>query len=78
MEARWAGEITRAAAGIKVSDGIAIMKGIGKKCKEPDDPIPLNELYDLKTLRPNQRFLDHYKKFTRIFQDMGLEYRTWD
>jgi len=78
LEARWSGEITRAAAGLKVDDGIAIMKEIGKLCTEPNDPIPLNELYDLTTLRPNQRFLDHYKKFTRIFKDMGLEYPTWD
>jgi len=79
LEARWGGEITRAAAGIKVSDGIAIIKEIAKKCEEPKDiRTPLNELYDLKTLRPTEKFLDHYKKFTRIFKDMGLDYPTWD
>ena len=78
LEARWAGEITRAAAGIKVSDGIAIIKKIANKCKTPEHPIPLNELYDLKTLRPRKEFLDHYKKFTKIFKDMGLDYPSWD
>jgi len=79
LEARWGGEITRAAAGIKVSDGIAIIKEIAKKYKEPKHaPIPLKELYDLKTLRPTKEFLDQYKKFTKIFKDMGLDYPTWD
>jgi methylamine--corrinoid protein Co-methyltransferase len=80
LEARWGGEITRAAAGIKVSDGIAIIKEIAKKAKEPPQHpkrIPFNELYDLKTLRPTKKFLDHYKKFTKIFKDMGLDYPTW-
>jgi len=79
LEARWGGEITRAAAGIKVSDGVAMIKKIAKKYKEPKHaPIPLKELYDLKTLRPTKEFLDQYKKFTRIFKDMGLDYPTWD
>lgn len=79
LEARWGGEITRAAAGIKVSDGVAMIKEIAKKYKEPKHaPIPLKELYDLKTLRPSKEFLDQYKKFTRIFKDMGLDYPTWD
>jgi hypothetical protein len=77
LEARWAGEITRAAAGIKVRDGIAIIKKIANKCKTPEHPIPFNELYDLKTLRPRKEFLDHYKKFTKIFKDLGLDYPTW-
>jgi methylamine--corrinoid protein Co-methyltransferase len=79
LEARWGGEITRAAAGIKVSDGVAMIKEIAKKYKEPKHmPIPLKELYDLKTLRPTKEFLDQYKKFTKIFKDMGLDYPTWD
>jgi hypothetical protein len=79
LEARWGGEITRAAAGIKVSDGVAMIKEIAKKYKEPKHmPIPLKELYDLKTLRPSKEFLDQYKKFTKIFKDMGLDYPTWD
>jgi len=79
LEARWGGEITRAAAGIKVSDGVAMIKEIAKKYKEPKHmPIPLKELYDMKTLRPTKEFLDHYKKFTKIFRAMGLDYPTWD
>jgi len=81
LQARWGGEITRAAAAIKVSEGTAIIKEIAKKLKELKEPhvrTPLNELYDLKTLRPSRKFLDHYKKFTKIFKDMGLDYPTWD
>jgi methylamine--corrinoid protein Co-methyltransferase len=78
-EARWAGEIARAAAGIKVSDGIAIIKEITKKPKAPKPaPVPLSDLYDMKTLRPGKELTDQYKKFTRIFKDMGLDYPTWD
>jgi methylamine--corrinoid protein Co-methyltransferase len=82
LQARWGGEITRAAAGIKVSDGIALMKEISKKCKELESEqtpeTPLDELYDLKTLSPTKKYLDHYKKFTKIFKDMGLDYPSWD
>jgi methylamine--corrinoid protein Co-methyltransferase len=82
LQARWGGEITRAAAGLKVSDGMAIMKEITKRYREPkgmESPLsPLDELYDLKTLTPTKKFLDHYKKFTRIFKDMGLDYPSWD
>jgi len=78
LECRWGGEITRAAAGIKVSDGIAIIKQIAKKCQEPKLlKTPLDELYDPKALRPSKKFLDHYKKFTKIFKDLGLDYPTW-
>jgi len=41
-------------------------------------PAPLNEMYDLKTLRYGKKSLDQYKKFTKIFKDMGLDYPTWD
>jgi methylamine--corrinoid protein Co-methyltransferase len=82
LQARWGGEITRAAAGLKVSDGIAIMKEITKRYTEPEGTAPtltpLDELYDLKTLTPTKKFLDHYKKFTKIFKDMGLDYPSWD
>jgi methylamine--corrinoid protein Co-methyltransferase len=81
LQARWGGEITRAAAGIKVSHGVAIIKEIGKKLKELQEPhvrTPLSEVYDLKTLRPTKKAVDHYKKFTKIFKDMGLDYPTWD
>jgi hypothetical protein len=79
LEGRWGGEITRAAAGIKVSDGIAIIKQIAEKCQEPKLlKTPLDELYDPKTLRASKKFLDHYRKFTKIFKDLGLDYPTWD
>jgi methylamine--corrinoid protein Co-methyltransferase len=79
LEARWGGEITRAAAGVKVSDGIEIIKKIAKKCEEPQHkPVPITELYDMKTMQPNDKYLKHYKKFTKIFKDMGLDYPAWD
>jgi len=80
LECRWAGEVTRAAAGIEVSDGIRIMKEISSRLKKPTEfkRIPLNELYDLATLRPTEVFLDLYRKFTRMFKDLGLDYPTWE
>ena len=83
IDCRFAAEITRAAAGIEVSDGIAIIKKILDKCdnfmEEPKKvPAPLNKMYDLKTLRYTKKSLAQYKKFTKIFRAMGLDYPTWD
>jgi hypothetical protein len=79
LEARWAGEMARAAAGLEVSDGIAMIKEIAKKERTPNPPkARLNDLYDLETLRPREEYLDQYRKFTKIFKDMGLEYPTWE
>jgi methylamine--corrinoid protein Co-methyltransferase len=79
---RWGGEVARAAAGIKVSEGNAMIKEIGKRMKESKQPkpapTPLSELYDLKTLTPTEKYLNQYKKFTKMFKDMGLDYPTWD
>jgi len=79
LEARWGAEVARAAAGIKVNDGVAIIKQIAKKCEEPK-PIktPFEELYDPQSLTPTKKFLEHYKKFTKIFRELGLNYPTWD
>jgi hypothetical protein len=71
--------MARAAAGLEVSDGIAMIKKIAKKEREPNPPkARLNDLYDLETLRPREEYLDQYRKFTKIFKDMGLEYPTWE
>jgi hypothetical protein len=79
LEARWAGEMARAAAGLAVSDGVAMIKEIAKKKREPSPGYaPLNELYDMETLRPHKELLDQYQKFTRIFKSLGLDYPTWD
>jgi hypothetical protein len=79
LEARWAGEMARAAAGLSVSDGVAMIKKIAKRKREPNPGYtPLNELYDMETLRPKKEILEHYRKFTRIFKDLGLDYPTWD
>ena len=79
LEARWAGEMARAAAGLEVGDGIAMIKEIAKKERKPNPPkARLNDLYDLETLRPREEYLDQYRKFTKIFKDMGLDYPTWE
>jgi methylamine--corrinoid protein Co-methyltransferase len=79
LEARWAGEIARAAARLSPREGVEIIKKIHQAEREPNPPAaPLEKLYDLKTLRPHPEFVDHYRKFTRIFRDLGLDYPTWD
>jgi hypothetical protein len=82
LVARFGGEMARAAAGIKVSEGNAMIKEIGKRMNESKqpkpEPTPFNELYDIKTLTPTEKYLDHYRKFTKMFKDMGLDYPTWD
>lgn len=79
VEARWAGEIARAATRLTPREGIEMIKKINAAEREPNPPVvSLGKLYDLKTLRPNQEILDHYRKFTRIFKELGLEYPTWE
>lgn len=78
IESRWAGELSRAAAGLTPKEGVEMIKKINAAQREPAPPaVPLHKLYDLKTMRPNQEIVDHYKKFTRIFMDLGLDYPTW-
>jgi methylamine--corrinoid protein Co-methyltransferase len=78
LEARWAGEMGRATAGLSPSEGVALLRKIDMAKREPDPTsASFNELYDRKTLRPAKEAVDHYKKFTRIFKDLGLEYPTW-
>ena len=79
LEARWAGEMARAAAGLAVGDGVAMIKEIAKRERNPNPGYaPLNELYDMETLRPGEKILEQYRKFTKIFKDLGLDYPTWD
>jgi methylamine--corrinoid protein Co-methyltransferase len=78
MESRWAGEITRAAAGLSPREGVEIIKKINAAERDPNPPVmSLNKLYDMKTLRPGQELLDQYRKFTRIFRELGFEYPSW-
>jgi methylamine--corrinoid protein Co-methyltransferase len=78
IEARWVGEISRAAAGLTPREGVEMIKKISTLERAPTPPpVPLHELYDLNTMRPSQDFLNHYRKFTRIFMDLGLDYPTW-
>jgi hypothetical protein len=78
LEARWAGEIARAGATLSPKEGVEIIKKINAAERAPAPPgVPLDKLYDLATLRPQQELVDQYRKFTRIFQDLGLDYPTW-
>jgi hypothetical protein len=78
IKARWAGEIARAAARLTPKEGVEIIKKINAAERQPNPaPVPLHEVYDLKTMRPKQEIVDFYKKFTRIFMDLGLDYPTW-
>jgi hypothetical protein len=78
MEARWAGEMARAAATLSPKEGVEMIKKINKAQREPNPPVlSLSKLYDLKTLRPGPELVAHYRRFTRIFRDLGLDYPTW-
>jgi hypothetical protein len=78
LECRWAGEVARAAAGLSPEEGAEIIRKINAAEREPArGPGRLDELYDLTTLRPRPELVDQYRKFTRIFRDLGLDYPTW-
>jgi len=79
LEARWAGELSRAAAGLSPREGIEIIKKANAAECDPAPPTArIDKLYDMATLRPIPEFVDHYKKFTRIFKEWGLDYPSWD
>jgi hypothetical protein len=68
----------RAVAGLSPKEGVELLKKINAAEKNADPPpVSFSKLYDPKTLRPAQELVDHYRKFTKIFQDLGLEYPTW-
>jgi hypothetical protein len=78
LECRWAGEVARAAARLTPLEGVEIIKNINAAERQPSGPaVSLHKLYDLKTLRPSQELVDQYRKFTRIFRDLGLDHPTW-
>ncbi|MCP5057287.1 MAG: monomethylamine:corrinoid methyltransferase [bacterium] len=78
FESRWAGEMARAAAGLSPKEGVELLKRINAAEKSPDpSPMHFSKLYDPKTLNPAPELVEHYRKFTRIFQDLGLDYPTW-
>jgi len=79
LEARWAGEMARASTRLTPKEGAELIKKIGKAKREPEPPSnTLADVYDLKTMTPKQELVDQYRKFTRIFRDLGLDYPTWD
>ncbi len=79
LEARWAGELSRAAAALSPREGIEIIKKANAaECAPAPPAATIDKLYDMSTLRPIPEFVDHYKKFTRIFKEWGLDYPSWD
>ena len=71
-------EMARAAAGLSPQEGVAILRKINAAERDPSPPaMSFSKLYDTQTLRPCQELVDQYRKFTRIFRDLGLEYPTW-
>ncbi len=83
LDARWGSEVTRAAAGIKVSEGVKIIKDLLKKYEShvaptyEFKPLQLYDFYDQETLKIKKGYLDHYKRMTKEFKDMGFDYPTW-
>lgn len=83
IESRWAGEITRAASRLTPHEGAEIIRKIRKRISgaKPDPAqmnLPFSSFYDMQTLNPKPELLAHYRKFTRIFRDLGLDYPTWE
>ncbi|MEM1717822.1 MAG: monomethylamine:corrinoid methyltransferase [Thermosphaera sp.] len=82
IEGRWGGEVARAAAGIKVSDGVEIVKELLKRYEDkakvglPSETLIL-EKYDMKTLTPKKEYVELYSRMKKELQDMGLEYEAW-
>ncbi len=78
VEARWAGEMARAAATLKPKEGVEMIKKALAAERAPDPaPVSLRALYDMKTLRPCDELVGQYRKFTRIFTELGLSYPSW-
>jgi methylamine--corrinoid protein Co-methyltransferase len=78
IECRWAGEVARAAATLTPQEGAEMIAKINDRERQPPPaPLPLDQLYDTTTLRPKQELVDQYRKFTRIFTELGLDYPTW-
>lgn len=82
IEGRWGGELARAAAGIKVSDGVEMVKELLGKYEDkakvgmPKEDYIL-ERYDMKTLKPDKEYIELYSKMKKELQDMGLDYEAW-
>jgi hypothetical protein len=78
IECRWAGEIARAAARLTPEEGLEMINAIYEAEREPAPRgVPLDKLYDMTTLTPVPELVDQYRKFTRIFRELGLDYPTW-
>lgn len=82
IEGRWGGEVARAASGLKVSDGVEIVKTLLKKYEDKakvgmpsEDHMP--KTYDMKTLKPKKEYLELYSKMKKELQDLGLNYEAW-
>jgi len=78
IEARWAGEMARAAAPLSPREGADLIKRALAAERAPDPPpASFRKLYDMKNLRPCDELVAQYRKFIRIFRELGLAYPTW-
>jgi hypothetical protein len=78
LECRWAGEVARAAARLTPKAGAEIVRKIRAIEYAPAPaPTSLHKLYDMTTLTPLPELVEQYRKFTRIFRELGLDYPTW-
>lgn len=83
MEARWGSEVTRAAAGIKVSEGVKVIKDLLKKYEPRVAPFyeikvaSLYDYYDPETLKMKPDYWNLYKRMTKEFKDLGFDYPSW-
>jgi methylamine--corrinoid protein Co-methyltransferase len=78
LEARFLGEVCRAAAGMKLEDANEMVKEVlakyEEKVKNPPIGKKFQECYDLATLTPSKEYLELYRKTKKELEDMGLKF----
>jgi len=83
LENRFWGEVAYAMAGVKrdLANHVAdeMLKKYEHRITRDSDGGPLghtfDEVYDLKTLKPRQKFLDVYEKVKAELEDLGLDFK---
>lgn len=77
LESKFAGEVIKAASGMKRSDANEIIKKIISKYEKtlmnPPKGKSFLECFDLKTLKPSQEWLNIYNKVVKELMDLGLD-----
>jgi methylamine--corrinoid protein Co-methyltransferase len=81
LENKFHAEVGYAATGIKRADANEMVKQIVQKYENyiTKDGGPwghtFNEIYDLKTLTPRQKFLEIYEKMKKELEDIGIDFK---